>query len=316
MKLQHFHIAFADWTRDADRHALMHVRQEVFVDELGVPGLLEADELDEDSFHLLARDDAGHIIGTSRLTSQHRIGRLAVLPGWRGQGVGVALLRQLIDRARSLGWPEVVLDAQVDAVRFYQREGFVSEGELFEDSGLLHQGMRKALTAVERPRPAARTPEALPADDRASVEATRLQLLVDTRHALSIHLPTLDNESFNSAGELGEIRRIATSGRGAQIRILLHDTATALRDSHRLVALAQRLSSVIQIRRPVEDIDLANRSAYLLNDAAGYLFLPEHDRPHGRAARRDRASQAPLGRQFDDAWERSVPATELLPLNI
>jgi hypothetical protein len=228
----------------------------------------------------------------------------------------LALLRGLVDRARGLGWPDVRLDAQVDAVGFYTREGFASEGELFEEGGLLHQAMRKPLAAQEHPAPIPRDPGALPAVDRSSVEATRIALLQDSRHALDIHLPELDADSFSNSPELAEIRRIATSGRGARVRLLLHDTGAALRASHRLVALAQRLSSVIQIRRPVEEIDLGNRSAYLLNDAGGYLFLPEHDRPQGRAARNDRAAQAPLRQQFDDVWERSERATELQALDL
>lgn len=316
MKLANFHIVTAEWPRASDREALLHVRQNVFVEELGVPGLLEADDLDAAAFHLLARDDGNRVIGTGRLTATHQIGRLAVLPPWRGQGVGLALLRGLVDRARSTGWSEVRLDAQVDAVGFYKREGFACEGELFEEGGLLHQAMRKPLTAQGHPAPAPRDPGALPAEDRSSVETTRITLLQDSRHVLAIHLPALDGDSFSSTAELAEIRRIATSGRGARVRLLLHDTGAALREGHRLVALAQRLSSVIQIRRPVEEIDLGNRSAYLLNDAGGYLLLPEHDRPQGRAARNDRAAQAPLRQQFDDVWERSERATELQALGL
>ena len=73
---------------------------------------------------------------------------------------------------------------------------------------------------------------------------------------------------------------------------------------------------MIQIRTPVEEADLAYISAYLLNDAGGYLFLPEVDRAQGRAARHDRASQAPLLQHFDDVWERAEPASELQALGI
>ncbi|HET6432343.1 GNAT family N-acetyltransferase [Dyella sp.] len=316
MKLENFHIVSAEWSRASDREALLHVRQSVFVEELGVPGLLEADELDHDAFHLIARDDANRVIGTARLTATHQIGRLAVVPAWRRQGVGVALLRQLVDRARALGWPEVRLDAQIDAVDFYRREGFASDGELFEEGGRLHQAMRKPLVAAARPTHAPRDPGALAAHDRASVEEARVALLQDARHVLAIQLPEFDVDTLNSAQELAEIRRIATSGRGARIRILLHDTGAPLRDGHRLVALAQRLSSVIEIRRPVDEIDLANRSACLLNDAGGYLLLPEHDRPQGRAARHDRAGQAPLAQQFDAVWERAERAVELQALHL
>src|SRR3569623_1965623 len=81
-----------------------------------------------------------------------------------------------------------------------------------------------------------------------------------------------------------ELRRIATIGRGAQIRLLSNDPGTALRDGHRLILLMQRLPSVIKVRLPVEEIDLGNPSACLLTDGGGYLFQPDAERPHGRAA--------------------------------
>lgn len=316
MKLEPFHIVSADWARASDRDTIRPLRRAVFVEEFGLPGTCEADELDPGALHLIARDDADRAIGVARLTADHRISRVAVLSAARCQGVGTALLRQLVDRARSFGWPHVQLDAQVDAVDFYTREGFAAVGELFEHAGLLHQAMRKALSLEEPAAPAPRDVGVLPAEDRPGVEAARLQLLVDARHVLAIHLPALDSEHFANPAELEQIRRIATSGRGARIRLLLHDPGAALRDGHRLLALVQRLSSVIQVRRPVDEIDLAQRAGWLLNDAGGYLFLPEYDRPQGRAARHDRAGQAPLAQQFDEIWERSVPATELQTLGL
>lgn len=316
MKLENFHIVSADWARDGDREAVRQLRRMVLIDGLGLPAAWEFDDGDPQALHLIARDDADCPIGAARLTPDQRISRVAVLPTWQRHGVGTALLRQLIERASSFGWNELRLDAPVELVPFYAREGFVPAGELFEAAGRMHQPLRRALTsAAPGPRPA-RDPGLLPAEDRPSVDATRHLLLADARHMLAIHLPRLDGEHYASPGELAELRRIATSGRGARIRILLHDTGAALRDGHRLVALAQRLSSVIQIRRPVEEVDLANRAGWLLNDAGGYLFLPDHDRPQGRASRHDRAGQAPLMQQFDEVWERSIPATELLALGL
>ncbi|WP_235499630.1 hypothetical protein [Frateuria sp. Soil773] len=156
----------------------------------------------------------------------------------------------------------------------------------------------------------------LPAGDRTEVAAARLHLLRAARHRLDLYLPQLAGGDYGSAEELAQWRRVATSGRGAQIRILLHDPAGALRDGHRLVALAQRLPSALQIRVPVEDADLAYASAYLLNDAGGYLFLPEATRPQGRAADGDRAAQAPLRQHFEEVWERSMRATMLQPLDL
>jgi predicted GNAT family N-acyltransferase len=316
MKLQDFHVEIVDWSREDQRTALLDLRGTVFIQEQGVPEQRERDGLDGDCWHVLARDDAGRPIGCGRLTPAHKIGRMAVLQEWRGRGVGVALLRELVARARAHGWPEVALDAQVSAIGFYEREDFVAYGEEFEDAGLPHRAMRLTLLADTDEAEPLRDIGILPAGTRGETAEARLQLLRDARHRLSIYLPQLGNDAYASAEELAELRRIAISGRGAQIRILLHDPAAALRSDHRLVALAQRLSSAIQIRTPVEEADLAYISAYLLNDAGGYLFLPEADRAQGRAARHDRASQAPLQQHFDEVWERAEPASELLALGL
>lgn len=317
MKLQNFHVDIAGWSRERDREALLGIRQQVFVVEQGVSESRERDGLDPECWHVLARDETGQPIGCARISPEHKIGRMAVLREWRAQGVGTVLLRELIRRARTLGWSEVTLAAQVSAIGFYEREGFTAYGDVFDDAGLPHRSMSLALTAIaddaaEPPRDI----DALPVTSRGEAETARKQILADARHRLCLHLPVLGNDSYASVEELAEFRRVAISGRGAQIRILLHDPAAALRNSHRLIALVQRLPSAMQVRTPIEEADLGYISAYLLNDVGGYLFLPEADRPQGRAARRDRASAAPLQKHFDELWERSERAGVLQTLNI
>lgn len=314
MNLQDFHLERADWARERDREALREIRLEVFVQEQGVPEALEWDELDEASSHVLARDAAGRPVGCGRLTPLHKIGRMAVRQPWRGTGVGVALLRELVSRARALGWTEVSLDAQITAIGFYEREGFVAHGEVFDDAGIPHRHMTLTLASAERP--AQSVAENLPAGNRSEQADTRLALLREARYRLMIYQPTLPADIYSSSAEVDELRRIATSGRGAEIRVLLHDPAAALRDSHRLVALAQRLPSVVLVRTPAEELDLAYGSAYLLTDSGGYLFQPDAGRPQGRASAHDRGAQAPLQQHFNEVWERAVRATALQPLDI
>src|SRR5918993_884561 len=113
---------------------LRAIRETVFVKEQNVPI--------EEEWHALD----GTPIGTGRLTPEHKIGRMAVLPEWRGKGVGDALLLALIGEAQQRGWREVALNAQVSAVDFYLRHGFVPYGERFWEAGIEHQAMRRALT--------------------------------------------------------------------------------------------------------------------------------------------------------------------------
>jgi predicted GNAT family N-acyltransferase len=120
------------------------IRFTVFVDEQKVPVELELDEFDPLSCHALALagDEA---IGTGRLLPDGHIGRMAVLAGWRGRGVGALLLQALIDEAQRRGMTRVVLNAQTHALGFYARFGFVPEGEEYEEAGLPHRTMSRRL---------------------------------------------------------------------------------------------------------------------------------------------------------------------------
>jgi hypothetical protein len=151
-----------------------------------------------------------------------------------------------------------------------------------------------------------------------AIASLRLQVLAAARYKLAIHLPMLTAAIFSSQDELAELRRIAISGRGAEIRILLGDVAAASRTGHRLLDLAQRLPSALRIRTAVADDESSETvaSAWLLNDTGGYLFLPDADRWEGRAALRDGPGLAPLLLQFEQIWERASPATQLQPLGL
>lgn len=121
------------------------LRAEVFVDEQKVPAEIEIDAWDPHCVHALALDGAGTVLGTGRLLPDGHIGRMAVRKSARGQGVGTALLRALMQEARRRGHREVVLSAQTHAVPFYAREGFHCEGEIYDDAGIPHVDMRRAL---------------------------------------------------------------------------------------------------------------------------------------------------------------------------
>ena len=157
---------------------------------------------------------------------------------------------------------------------------------------------------------------ALPARDRSEMAAARLRLLTEARRRIAIYQPSLPADVYGGIAELAELRRLATSGRGAEIRLIVHAADDALRDQHRLVALAQRLSSVVLVRTPLEEVDLAYASSYLLTDQGGYLFQPDARRADGRAALADRAAQAPLMQHFNEVWERSARASTWLPLDL
>jgi len=136
-------IELRSW--EAAQTEASRIRFAVFVEEQRVPLEMEMDALDPRSLHALAYSEAGEPIGTGRLLPDGHIGRMAVLKAWRGRGAGGAILQALIAAARTRGDREVVLSAQVHAIAFYRRYGFAEEGAQYEEAGIPHQQMRKAL---------------------------------------------------------------------------------------------------------------------------------------------------------------------------
>lgn len=136
-------VELGDWA--SMRAAAERVRFTVFVEEQKVPAEIELDEFDPVSLHALAFGADGAVLGTGRLLPDGHIGRMAVLREARGAGVGGALLRALMQAARSRGDRRVVLSAQTHAIPFYERFGFVAEGEEYDDAGIPHRRMWFAL---------------------------------------------------------------------------------------------------------------------------------------------------------------------------
>ena len=276
---------------------LRKVRSTVFVAEQNVPVDLEWDGSDAGCHHVIARDASGAPIGTGRLSPDRRIGRMAVLREWRGRGVGDALLRTLLEQAASLGWTEVSLHAQVSAESFYVRHGFVPRGERFEEAGIQHQDMWRALggsTAI---------------DQRDAAVAITTALAGQARRALDIHTRDLDPELLDAPQVLEALRRLATRQGPVEIRVLLHDAAAPQRALAPLLPLAQRLPSVFAFREVHDPVDRAWPCAFIANDAGGWYFRPRAERLLGEARLDDPARARQLREEFDRAWNHARPCT-------
>lgn len=135
-------------TTAAEMEAVRRVRRLVFIEQQAVPEELEWDEFDATACHFCLCV-AGEVVGTARLVLKAggvgKIGRVAVLQECRGAGAGAALTRHVMAEARGLGCGELVLDAQVPVIPFYERLGFAAEGEEFMDAGIPHRHMRRLI---------------------------------------------------------------------------------------------------------------------------------------------------------------------------
>lgn len=142
-----FRIELMDW--DQAQPIAGPIRFAIFVGEQNVPPGIELDELDASCLHAIAHDPEGRAIGTGRLLPDGHIGRMAVVRDWRRQGVGAEILEALVAEAARRGHAEVVLSAQLQAAEFYRSHGFVAEGKVYQEAGILHQAMRRVLGQVK-----------------------------------------------------------------------------------------------------------------------------------------------------------------------
>jgi len=126
-----------------------HIRSAVFVEEQKIPAELEWDAADSNAVHAVAFNRFGVALATGRWIEGApgiaKIGRMAVIPALRGSGIGRAVLQALMRTARENDKAEALLHAQAGAVPFYASAGFVARGPVFEEAGIAHQAMARAL---------------------------------------------------------------------------------------------------------------------------------------------------------------------------
>jgi predicted GNAT family N-acyltransferase len=134
----------ADFT--ADFASIRRVREIVFIDEQRVPRDLEFDERDPLCRHVLVFDGATPV-GTGRLDLDYdgKVGRVAVVATHRRGGVGRAIMERLHSIAHEADQPRLWCHAQLTAVPFYERLGYLSSGPMFLEAGIEHVLMELAL---------------------------------------------------------------------------------------------------------------------------------------------------------------------------
>ena len=132
----------------SDLATCQRLRRVVFIEEQGVSEADEVDGMDDHAIHLLAWD-GDRPVGTARLLVKGpvgKIGRVCVLQEARGTGLGAALIQAALAVLRDQ--PEVkeaYLGSQSHATGFYEKLGFAVEGDEFQDAGIPHRHMRRAI---------------------------------------------------------------------------------------------------------------------------------------------------------------------------
>ena len=128
------------------------VRRSVFVEEQRIFPISDRDEVDlrPETIHLVALSE-GVVVGAVRLypldlQGTHWKGdRLAVLPQFRTSSFGGDLVRLAVRTSSLEGGSVMVAMIQLANVRYFERLGWMCDGEPVEYAGHPHQPMRIAL---------------------------------------------------------------------------------------------------------------------------------------------------------------------------
>lgn len=132
-------------------YAILQARQEVFVVDQEIR-YVDADGKDFKSYHLSGWQN-DELIAYLRVipwddAGTYKIGRVLTRLVFRGQGRGEALMHELLRLVpKELGHCHLTMAAQLYLEKFYQKFGFVSEGDVFLEEGIQHITMSRDVWA-------------------------------------------------------------------------------------------------------------------------------------------------------------------------
>ncbi|MVW75863.1 DUF7931 domain-containing protein [Pseudomonas xionganensis] len=143
--------------------------------------------------------------------------------------------------------------------------------------------------------------------------AHALALLQQARRSLCIYSHDLEPWLYHHSSVQQACSQFLLASPRNQLRILLRDSSRAVKEGHRLLSLARRLSSNLQIRKLNPDYP-NEELAFLLADDCGLLVLPEPGQFSGYALYQDLVRARQRRSQFDQAWDTSLIDLDLRSL--
>lgn len=313
---------------------LQAIRQAVFVEEQSVSKEEEFDGQDDHCLHFLAVNQAGVALGCARLQANGKVERMAVLESSRHLGIGRKLLTSVIESATTSGLTDLYLHAQLHAEPFYRRMGFLPQGENFVEANIDHVRMTLALAI-----PFARTiqPQAKVAPstrpDRPNTTVSKTHLgqkkfsgrdealaalalyITKPRRTLYLYSQHLDSSLFDNSDVIAGLSAFVRAAPPNQLKVLIHSSDLAVARGHRLVELARRLESKIEIRLVPKDMASEDRT-FLCWDNAGYWLQPDYSNYSGQTNDADPVLASRLAGEFERTWQRSISDPELRLLGL
>lgn len=142
-----------------------------------------------------------------------------------------------------------------------------------------------------------------------------LELTQQARRTIDLVSRHFDPVLFDRDDYADALKQLVLGSSRAQVRLLVLDPAPIVSRGHRLVALAQRLSSFVQIRVPAPEHREFNE-AWLVADKDGYAHRRFSDRYEATVNFHDPRLAVHLSNRFDELWHRAQPDPNLRRLHL
>ena len=133
--------------------------------------------------------------------------------------------------------------------------------------------------------------------------------------SLSIFTPDLEPEIYDRIDFLDCIKNLILTHKFARVRILLKDPLRTIKEGHRLIELALRFSTFVEVRIVHADFG-QHREAFLLADQSGLVYRIDASRWEGIADTNSPRITQRYMEFFDRVWDASSVAQELRALHI
>ena len=145
------------------------------------------------------------------------------------------------------------------------------------------------------------------------------QLLVElcqsAARQIFILSPHLDNEVFDNAELVDALSALVRSSRQTRVRILISDSRGLVARGHRLLNLARRLPSSVEIQKLAEHPDWKGQTV-IIRDRDGVLYKPGDSDHEGFYEPDSRASTQQHLELFEELWRHSEADIELRSLSL
>lgn len=155
------------------------------------------------------------------------------------------------------------------------------------------------------------TPAEIHIDSAEENRNAALSLVRQARHSIDIFTQDLDAEIYNNSEFEHSLFKLAKRHPNTQVRILSQDSRKAVQNGHRLIKLAQTLTSSVFIHNPPREFK-DEQCAFLVVDQKGLLYRVTASNRNYKASINFMAPMraGKLTEFFNEVWEHSTPDAE------